>query len=223
MDYPAVKAPGVLQHHQGNRSSNKGAEMAKANLLSAAFCRNVNKKGMHADGNGLFLRVSPSGSKSWVFRYRWKGKRPEIGLGAYSNVPLAEAREKMADCRKLIRKGIDPRHQTKVNDDNENIPSFRECSESFIKDKRSEWKNVKHVEQWKSTLATYAYPIIGDLPVNQVDLEEILKILSPIWEVKTETASRLRGRIERVLSWAKVKKYREDPTAVPQFGINEKA
>ena len=128
--------------------------MAKSNLLNALSCRNIKKSGMHADGNGLFLSVSATGGKSWIFRYRWQGKRPEIGLGSYPDVSLSDARERMADCRKLIRKGIDPRSRNKETGEQPSTPTFAECGAQFIRDKQTEWKNPKHQAQWTSTLET---------------------------------------------------------------------
>jgi integrase len=206
-------APTVRQHRRGRHNQQNQSEeliMAKSNLLTATFCRNIKEPGLYADGNGLFLNVSKSGSKSWLLRYRWQGKRPEIGLGSYIDIPLAEARDKMGDCRKLIRKGIDPRQRDKATGD-ATVPTFKDCAAQFIKAKRSEWSNLKHQAQWEATLKTYADPTIGPLPVDQIDLEHILAILTPIWESKTETATRVRGRIERVLSWAIVKGYRRPP------------
>jgi len=184
--------------------------MAKSNLLTAQFCRNTKKRGLYADGNGLFLNVSKTGGKSWLFRFRWQGKRPEIGLGSYTDKSLADAREAVGDCRKLIRRGIDPRTRDRSGAEPTAL-TFKECAEQFIKAKRAEWSNPKHQAQWEATLKTYANPVIGHLPVDQVDLEHILAILTPIWETKTETATRVRGRIERVLSWAIVKGYRQSP------------
>ena len=184
--------------------------MAKSNLLTAQFCRNIKDPGLYADGNGLFLSVSKTGSKSWLFRFRWQGKRPEIGLGSYADNTLADAREAMGDCRKLIRKGIDPRSRDRSGDESTAL-TFTECATQFIKGMRAEWSNSKHQAQWEATLKTYADPVIGHLPVDQVDLEHLLSILTPIWQTKTETATRVRGRIERVLSWAIVKGYRQAP------------
>ena len=184
--------------------------MAKSNLLTAQFCRNIKDPGLYADGNGLFLSVSKTGSKSWLFRFRWQGKRPEIGLGSYADKSLADAREAMSDCRKLIRQGVDPRTRDR-SDTEPTALIFKECAAQFIKAKRAEWSNPKHQAQWEATLKTYADPVIGHLAVDQIGLEHLLSILTPIWQTKTETATRVRGRIERVLSWAIVKGYRQAP------------
>jgi integrase len=189
--------------------------MAKANLLSAAECRNVTEPGLLKDGNGLFLVVSPTGGKSWILRIRYAGKRPEIGLGSFTDVSLAKARELAADVRKLARKGIDPRDWKTHHEDEEQgrstAPTFADCVPQVMRKVSAELSNAKHIAQWTSTLEKFANPTIGDLPVDQITLEHIQQILEPIWLKKTETASRVRGRIERVLSWAIVKGYRSPP------------
>ncbi len=189
--------------------------MAKANLLSAAFCRNVTEPKLHADGNGLFLVVAPTGGKSWILRTRYAGKRPEIGLGSFSEISLADARERAADIRKLARKGIDPRdwktHMEAEEQGRSSAPTFAACVPQVMRKVSAELSNPKHIAQWTSTLEKFANPIIGDLPVDRITLEHVQQVLEPIWLKKTETASRVRGRIERVLSWAIVKGYRSPP------------
>ncbi len=185
--------------------------MAKSNLLTAVFVKNIARAGIYNDGNGLLLVVSPAGSKSWIMRTRWKGKRPEIGLGSFLDVSLAEARDKRDDIQRAKRKGIDPRLALKTSSRGTTAPTFNECAKQFISDKRAGWSNAKHAAQWGSTLETYAGPHIGKLPVDQVELDHIEAILRPIWASKTETASRVRGRIENILSWAIVKGYRKPP------------
>jgi integrase len=187
--------------------------MAKGNLLSAAFVRNVKAPGTYNDGNGLLLVVSDTGAKSWIFRTRWKDKRPEVGLGSLTYTGLADARDKAQQIRSAKRNGIDPRIALKTNGTarRSTAPTFSEVYPDFIADRAAEWRNAKHKAQWTATLETYADPIIGQLPVDQIELEHIEQILRPIWTTKTETASRLRGRIERVLSFAIVKGYRRLP------------
>jgi len=189
--------------------------MAKANLLSAAECRNVTEPGLLKDGNGLFLVVSPTGGKSWILRIRYAGKRPEIGLGSFTEVSLAKARELAGDVRKLARKGINPRdwktHHETEEQGRSTAPTFADCVPQVMRKVSAELSNPKHIAQWTSTLEKFANPTIGKLPVDQITLEHIQQILEPIWLPKTETASRVRGRIERVLSWAIVKGYRSPP------------
>jgi integrase len=189
--------------------------MASNNLLTAAFCRNTKEAKQHPDGNGLFLAVSATGGKSWILRTRHEGKRPEIGLGSFVEVSLADARERAADVRKLSRKGIDPRTwRTHLTDDEQghtSSPTFDKCIQQAMRKVSAELSNPKHIAQWTSTLHQYASPVIGSVPVDKIELSHIEDILTPIWDTKTETASRLRGRIERVLSFAIVKKYRSPP------------
>jgi len=187
--------------------------MANNNILTAAFCRNTKEPKLHADGNGLFLAVSPTGGKSWILRTRYAGKRPEIGLGSFGEVSLADARAIAADVRNLARKGIDPRtwKQRLTGEVETHAPTFDECIPYVMRKVSAELSNPKHILQWTSTLQQYASPVIGSVPVDKIELSHIEEILTPIWNIKTETASRLRGRIERVLSWAIVKKHRTPP------------
>ena len=189
--------------------------MANYNLLTSALCRNTKEPKLHPDGNGLFLAVSPTGGKSWILRIRHAGKRPEIGLGSFGDVSLADAREIAADVRKLSRKGIDPRTWKKHLTDDEGghtgAPTFDQCIQQAMRKVSAELSNPKHIAQWTSTLQQYASPVIGSVPVDKIELSHIEEVLTPIWESKTETASRLRGRIERILSFAIVKGYRPPP------------
>lgn len=188
--------------------------MANTNLLTAVGCRNTKESKLHPDGNGLFLAVSGKGAKSWILRTRYAGKRPELGLGSFAEVSLADARELAADIRKLARKGIDPRTwKTHLSDEeaHTSAPTFDQCIQQAMRKVSAELSNPKHIAQWTSTLKQYASPVIGSMPVDMIELDHIEQVLAPIWKTKTETASRLRGRIERVLSWAIVKKYRSAP------------
>ncbi len=171
--------------------------------------------GLHSVGGvtGLMLQVTATGARSWILRVKVGSKRRDMGLGAYPSVTLAQARDKAREKREMIEKGIDPIEAKKTARSallasQVREITFMQSAESFIEAKRHEWKNAKHVAQWGSTLETYAYPVIGNLLVRDIDLPHILKILEPIWKTKTETAARLRGRIENVLDWATVHKYR---------------
>lgn len=178
------------------------------------LCR---KSGMHADGNGLYLRVNTEGGQcSWVLRYMLNGKPRWMGLGAYPLFGLSEARNRARDARQLLADKVDPlkvrqdeRAQAKL-DAAKNL-TFAQVAAQYIQAHKAEWKNDKHADQWSSTLAAYAYPVIGGLPVAAVDTAQVLKVLSPIWQTKTETASRLRGRIEAILNHATVAGYRVGP------------
>jgi len=189
--------------------------MARAiNKLTPKTVAALSKTGNFSDGGGLYLQISAYGSKNWVFRFTLHGRKREMGLGSLNTITLAEARQAAVDCRKQLREGIDPIEQRKATLQvaklaNTKTMTFDECSAAFIEAKQGEWKNPKHRQQWTNTLATYASPVIGKLSVADVDTGLVLKILEPLWETKTETASRLRGRIESVLSWATTRKYRE--------------
>lgn len=173
--------------------------------LTAQYVRTVNAPGKHFDGHGLFLRVADNGAKQWVQRITIRGKRSELGLGSPSLVSLAEARDAALANRKLARAGGDPlaaKRKAKA------VLTFAKATELYLEGKAGEFSNAKHAAQWRSTLDTYAAPIIGDKQVDAIDVRDVLRVLQPIWTAKTETASRLRGRIEAVLSWATVSGHR---------------
>ena len=181
-------------------------------MLKSKKIKNLTKPGKYSDGNGLYLNIRSSGTKSWVYRYQLNGKRKEIGLGSTKNISLKEARELAADATKLRNKGGDPKaHKAKLKADNNNTRTFEQCAVEYIKAHKPSWKNEKHASQWVNTLTKYAYPHIGTLPVGEIDNATIMAVLNPIWKTKTETASRVRGRIESILSWAIVKEYRSAP------------
>jgi integrase len=174
----------------------------------------ISKQGMHADGGGLYLQVSRYDTKAWIYRYTLNGSEHRIGLGPFPLVSLKEARESAGQQSRLKLKGIDPlkhrrAHQEQKILEAENTKTFEQCALEYIEAKKSGWRNAKHQSQWRNTLATYAYPIIGKLPVQSIDGVQVLKVLDPIWHTKTETASRVRQRIEKVLEWATVRKYRQ--------------
>lgn len=177
--------------------------------LSAAKVAKTSKPGHYGDGGGLWLQVSASGTKSWVFRFTRAGKAREMGLGALHTITLSEARERAGGCRKLLVDGIDPIERRNAGKQTAAAEAaraltFDQCAEQYIEAHRAGWRNDKHAAQWTATLATYASPIFGKLPVAAVDTALVMKVLSPIWTEKTETAKRVRGRIESVLAWATV-------------------
>ena len=187
----------------------------KAEELSAIEVSRITKPGLQAVGGvaGLSLQVTKTGSRSWILRVIVGSKRRDIGLGGYPDVSLKQARELARDSRLKIRKGIDPveeRRAAKAQLIATQISqiTFDEAVKIFLALKNHEFKNKKHAALWESTLRTYASPTIGTLPVSEIDLPHIRQILEPIWMEKTETAKRLRGRIENVLNWATVNKYR---------------
>jgi integrase len=163
--------------------------------------------GYYGDGDGLWLQIAKGGSKSWVFRFTLNGRRREMGLGPLHTIGLAEARAGALECRKLVLDHKDPieyRRQARARDE----VTFDQCAAAYIDAHRAGWRNAKHAAQWGSTLSTYASPTIGALPIASVGTAQVMRVLQPIWKVKTETASRLRGRIESVLGWATTSGYR---------------
>jgi integrase len=179
--------------------------MPKTNKLSARKVITA-AVGWHGDGGGLWLRVRPNGSRAWCFRYTRNGARREMGLGALETVSLSEARDLARTARKQLRAGLDPIREHRLS--KKAVPLFRDAADAFMESHSAGWSNPKHAQQWKNTLATYAEPVIGDLPVDQVDTEHVMQILAPIWREKPETASRVRGRLERVLDWSAVQGHR---------------
>lgn len=169
---------------------------------------------MHADGGGLYLQVTASGARTWVYRFMLHGRAREMGLGPLHIVSLAEAREKARECRKLRHEGIDPIEARRARLSDERLAAatamtFRECAEAYIAAHKAGWRNPKHAAQWPSTLETYVYTVCGSLPVQGVDVGLVMKVLEPIWQTKPETASRVRGRVETVLDWATARGYRK--------------
>jgi integrase len=198
------------------------------------------KPGLHAAGgvSGLYLQVLPSrlvdgkvvqGSRSWILRVMIGGKRRDMGLGGYPSVTLAGAREKAREARAMIDKGLDPilqrreaklllkRQAAKALATASNLLTFRKAAAEFIKTNEAGWRNAKHRWQWENTLSEMAYPHMGDLAVYDVDVSHVLDALKPAWTTRTETASRLRGRIEAVLSFAKAQDRANSPMFPPHW------
>jgi len=188
--------------------------------LSPLAINKQTRPGMYGDGAGLWLQVMTSGAKSWIFRYMKNGKAREMGLGPVRDVSVAEARERASACRKLLLDGKDPIDARKAVRQAEALEhaktvTFAECAESYIESHKTGWKNDKHVSQWRNTLRDYAFPYLENLSVVAIDTGLVMKCLEPIWVTKPETASRVRGRIESILDWAKARGYRqgENPAA----------
>jgi integrase len=188
------------------------------NRLSPAGVRNA-KPGMHADGGGLWLQASKGDGgtlrRSWIFRYAVDGRERKMGLGSLNTISLAEARQKAAECRKLRYESVDPIEHRDAKKRAAAVATaksiiFAKAAERYIGSHRAGWRNVKHASQWENTINTYANPVIGNLPINAVDVALVMKVLEPIWTEKPETASRLRGRIEAVLDWAVAHKFRSE-------------
>ena len=168
------------------------------------------KPGKYGDGHGLRLIVRDDGTRSWVFRFMLNGRSREMGLGPLHTISLARARELATNYRGQLLEGIDPiDERRRVRATTFDRKTFRYCAEKYIDVMKKGWGNAKHEKQWSSTLKTYAYPVLGDLPVDTIGTAEVLRVLEPIWHEKTVTANRLRNRIESILDWAKVKEYRK--------------
>jgi integrase len=181
--------------------------------LSAKAIEKAKAPGYFCDGGGLYLQVSPTLSRSWIFRFSRAAKSREMGLGSARDVSLAEARAKASDARRQLVEGVDPiaaRDGRKAHERLQKAGTIttRECWKKYIAAQRAGWRNAKHAEQWTNTLETYAGPIIGHLAVQDVDTGLVLRVLEPIWTEKPETASRLRGRLEHVFDYARVRGYR---------------
>lgn len=175
------------------------------NRLSAKTVTAAKGPNLLADGGGLYLRVSATGAKSWVFIHRIGAKRSEIGLGSLSAVPLARARAIAADCRAAVAEGRSPKLALAVG---QPVPTFGEMANAYVAAMKSKWKNDKHAAQWHMTLTVYAKPL-RPIRVDEIGVEHVLACLKPHWERRPETANRLRGRIERILNAAKAAGHRE--------------
>jgi integrase len=188
----------------------------KAKELGALAVSRLAEPGMHFVGgvSGLAIQVLPTGARTWVLRATMGSKRRDMGLGGFPDVPLARAREAARDARALIRAGIDPIDQKRaarsaLHAAQGKAMTFQACAETYIAAHGAGWRNPKHRQQWTNSLATYAFPKIGQLVVQDVELTHIMAILEPIWRTKTVSANRLRGRIEQVLDWAIARGHRD--------------
>ena len=196
--------------------NDKGSAVARTGKLSAVEVAKAKGPAVLHDGGGLYLRVSRTGSKSWVFRFQLDGKRRDMGLGPYPDISLAEARVKATAHRRQRHDGIDPLDAKVAQRAAQRLAvakgrTFRECAAEFVEKNRAGWRNAKHRQQWENTLATYVYPTLGELPVAAIDTGLVMQVLDPIWTEKPETASRVRGRIEAVLDAATVRGFRQGP------------
>lgn len=187
----------------------------RARELTALAVSKLKSEGRYAVGGaaGLHLRVAGN-SRTWVLRIKVADRRRDMGLGAFPEVSLAEARQRALEQRKAVARGLDPIEERQAQRAREaatiaNSKTFEECAREYIEAHTAGWKSVKHAAQWTATLETYAFPILGKLPVAAIDTARVLQVLTPIWTTKTETASRLRGRVESILDWAKVRGYRQ--------------
>lgn len=186
------------------------------NRLTAREVASFKEPGRYADGGGLYLRLTPNGARSWVFMATRNGKRVEIGLGAASTISLAAARQLAGKMRDAIVLGDDPRSvmQVAVPQAAPTVPTFSEFADAYISSIEEGWKNDVHRQQWRSSLRDHA-KAIADLPIDQVDTDNVLAVLNPIWLTKAETARRIRGRIERILDAAKIRGHRSRDSMNP--------
>jgi hypothetical protein len=169
--------------------------------LTERIVRKLAVPGYHADGGGLYLQISKVGGRSWVYRFSLHKRTRDMGLGPVRFVSFAEARTKASECRALVAKGIDPidlaRAQQSTlavpakNRRKADAPTFKEFAERYIEQRATSWRSDKHARQWQRTLAEYAYPVVGELTLDEIDTPDILRILEPIWQTKSETASRV--------------------------------
>lgn len=182
--------------------------------LSALGVSRLTAKGYYGDGDGLWLQITATGARSWVYRYRAAGRQREMGLGSAKVVTLARAREKALDAARARSDGFDPIEQRRLDRQTAEVArakqvTFEQAGEAYISTRSDGWKSDKHRGQWSATLRTYAYPLIGMVPVATVNTTHILRVLEPIWSTKPETASRVRGRLEVILDAARVRGQRE--------------
>lgn len=187
----------------------------KAKELPALSVSRLTKAGLHFVGGvaGLALQVSTLGARSWILRVMIGGKRREMGLGGFPDVTLAGAKELARVAREKIKEGIDPIEDGKAKRSallalRASSMTFSEAATAYISVMEAEWTNDKHAKQWLSTLTAYAFPVVGNIYVREIDHSHIVRVLEPIWLTKTETATRLRGRMENILDWARVRGYR---------------
>jgi hypothetical protein len=181
--------------------------------LSSLRVANLKGPGYFADGGNLYYRITSADTRGWIFRFTINGRTRDMGLGGYPVISLAAARRAAASYRELVSRGIDPIEQRRSERAARRVAaartlSFDDCAREYMADHESGWRNAKHREQWRTTIARYASPVFGKLPVAEIDESLLLRALKPIWQAKPETASRVRGRVESILDWARVHGYR---------------
>src|SRR5258705_904368 len=189
-----------------------------ARTINRLSHRKVEKPGMYNDGGGLYLQVTQGSDgtprKSWLFRYAVAGRERQMGFGPRADVPVGEARDRASAAREMRRAGKAPITEREASRAEASLVaakmmSFDECATAYIAAHRAGWRNIKHASQWTSTVTTYCSPVFGKLPVQLVDVGVVMKAIEPLWATKPETAGRLRGRIERILDWAKIRGHRD--------------
>jgi integrase len=171
----------------------------------------IRTPGRYGDGGGLWLQVSENGGKSWLLRYTRHGRHRHMGLGPVDVVSLAEARDRAREARRQLLDGIDPIEQRNRQRAEQRLAgmTFRTAAEAVIADREGKWRSASHRGQWRATLERHVYPVIGNLPVAEIDTQHVLRCIKPIWDGKQVTADRIRQRIEAVLNWATAHGYRK--------------
>jgi integrase len=184
--------------------------MAIHKMTDRAIASKV-KPGLYGDGGNLFLRVADGGTKGWVFRYTLSGGRKRaMGLGPYPDITLAEARDRAQELRRQRLDGEDPMAEKRAAKAKRmQAMTFRECADAYIKAHAAGWRDEREAKLWAASLRDHVHPVLGDLPVDAIDLPLVLRVIEPMWQTKTTTASRLRRRIEAILDWATVRRYRQ--------------
>lgn len=192
------------------------AKMVKR--LTDLKVKRTTEPGAYPDGDGLYLQIRKTGSKDWYYRYEVDGKGRKKGLGAYPTISLEKAREAAQECRLLRKQGLDPiDYAVQIEKEAEiqaqlnkaKAKTFKQCAIDYIDTRKNEWTNAKHAYQWTQSLKSYAYPYFGDTPVQEVNVGLVVDALKPIWTTKTETATRVRQRVEAILDYATVLHYRQ--------------
>lgn len=195
-----------------------------AKELTAAAVAKLREPGRYPVGGaaGLHLRITDSGSRLWVHRIMVDGKRRDIGLGRFEDVSLSQARDAARDKSRMVRQGLDPLLAPQLSPAAKVVRTFRATAEEYVESKRAGWRNEKHRAQWTATLEAYAYPEVGEKDVGEIGIDDVLRVLRPIWSSKTETATRLRGRIESVLGYAAVRDGRSGINPASWRGVLDK-
>ena len=183
--------------------------MNNRDKFSDLAIRKLSKPGVYGDGAGLYIRVTETGSKHWIHRFSLRGKAHWMGLGPYPEITLTEARLKNMEARRTRLTGVNPINARNSANAKAQSITFQECADQYISSHRSAWKNSKHIVQWTKSIAVYCGPVIGKLPVDEIDVGLVMRVLDPIWTTKVATAVHIRGRIESILDWATVRGYRE--------------
>src|SRR5580704_13919852 len=182
--------------------------------LTARRVATEKRPGTFADGGGLYLQVAPGGTKSWIFRYQFAGRRRDMGLGSVNAFTLAEARERATDAFRQVARGIDPIDARlaaglATSTAAARTITFGACAQRYIDAHQAGWRNEKHRYQWRQTVDSYMNPFLGNVPVQAVDVGLVMQAIEPLWTAKPETASRVRSRIESILDWATARGFRQ--------------